>query len=121
MRSELFVALSSGLAHAAGAKSVDREIILRIDERCDARPACAARVDAERLDGVFVTVLGMNRFATAEVERLAASTNFLARQTDEMHLDATLFLIVERAMTKTPKVEVPTELAVDAREQIEVE
>jgi hypothetical protein len=51
-----------------GAKGMDREIILRIDERRGARPAGAEGVAAERLDRVFVAVLGMNGLAAAEIE-----------------------------------------------------
>src|SRR5215831_13675034 len=63
----------------------------------------------------------MNGFPAAEVERLAAGTNLLPRHADEMHLDAMLFLVVAREMAKTRKVEPSAKLAIDAREEVEVE
>jgi hypothetical protein len=44
-----------------------------------------------------------------------------ARAADEVHLDAAERLVVERAMAKRGEVEVAAELAVDARQEIEVE
>src|SRR5215468_10100756 len=108
-------------SHAAGAKSVDREVILRVDKCGGACPSGTAGMSAERFDGVFVAVLGMNGFAAAEVERLAAGANLLPRQTDEMHLDAALFRIVARVMAEGGRIELAAKLVIDAHEQIEVE
>src|SRR5262249_47907033 len=63
----------------------------------------------------------MNGLTAAKVERLAAGTNLLTHQADEMHLDTALFLVVARAMAKARNIKLSTKLAVDAHEQIEVE
>src|SRR6266852_7207601 len=114
-------ALRRSLRHAPGAKGMDGEVILRVNERRGARPAGAEGAAAERLDGVFVAVLGMNGLAAAEVERLAAGANPLPRQTDEMHLDAALFGVVAGAMAEGGRVELAAKLVIDARKQVEVE
>src|SRR2546422_5590792 len=98
-----------------GAKGMDGEVILCVHERGGAGPAGAAGVAAERLDGVFVAVLGVNALAAAEIERLAAGANPLPRQADEMHLDAALFGIVAGAMAESGGVELAAQLVVDSR------
>src|SRR2546428_3011976 len=100
-----------------GAKGMDGEVILCVHERGGGGPAGAAGVAAERLDGVFVAVLGVNALAAAEIERLAAGANPLPRQADEMHLDAALFGIVAGAMAESGGVELAPQLPIDAREQ----
>src|SRR5262249_10630090 len=112
---------SGSLHGAVGAKGMDGEVILRIEERCGAGPSGAAGAAAERLHGGFVAVLGVKGLAAAEVERLAAGANLLPRQTDEMHLDAALFGVVARVMAEGGRVELAAKLVIDAHEQIEVE
>jgi len=76
---------------------------------------------AEQFDGVFVAVLGVNGFAAAELDRLAADAHLVPDQADEMHLDPALVLIVEGAVAEIRRVERAGKLAIDAQEQVEVE
>src|ERR1700719_643862 len=85
---------------ALGAQRVDGEVVLGIHKGRGIRPSGAGGVAAEQVDGVLVAVLGVDGFAATELERLAAHPNLLARQADEMHLDAALSLIVAGAMAE---------------------
>ena len=63
----------------------------------------------------------MDRLPSAEVKRPPAYMHALLYETCEMHLDATVFLIVEGAMPKSPKIEIAIQFPINPQQQIEVE
>src|SRR5947209_5270149 len=63
----------------------------------------------------------MDRFAGAEIERAARDLHLLPFLAGEMHFDAMPLGIVEGMVAEACQVETAAELAVDAREQIEIE
>ena len=85
------------------------------------RPAGAARQRAEGFERVLVAVLGVDRLAGAEFDRAAGHPHLLALLAGEMHLDAMALGIVEGVVAEAVEVEIAAELAVDARQQVEVE
>src|ERR1700694_5773711 len=101
---------------ALGPERVDREIILPVHPGREIRPSGGDGMAAELLDGVFVAVLGMNGFAAAEFDRLAADPHFLPDQTDDMHLHPALLLIVEGTVAEIRRVERAGKLAIDAQQ-----
>src|SRR3954468_23092694 len=100
---------------------MNAEIIVRVGPDRRRRPAGAARQRAERLDRIFVAVLGVDGLAGAEVDALAAHLDALALQTRQMHLDARTLAVEERVMLEAGQIELGAELAVDARQQIAIE
>src|SRR5690349_24808584 len=97
------------------------EIVVRVGERRDRPPAGGLRELLERLDRVLVGILGVDRLAAREGEVAAGDTYGLRAQAFEMHLDAMIRRVVERAMAECGEVEVTPELAVHAAQDIEVE
>src|ERR1700693_1155805 len=76
------------------------EVVAFVAPGCDALPSGTGRVAAEQFHRIFVAVLGVDGFAAAELERLAADPDALARKTREMHLNPALVLIVEGAVAE---------------------
>src|SRR6478609_5162905 len=74
---------------------VHAEFLLGVGPHLGRRPAGAARQRAERLDRILIAVLGMNGFAGAEVDALAAHLDTLALQARQMHLDPRALAIEE--------------------------
>src|SRR5579862_677472 len=62
------------------------------------RPAAAAGQRLERLDRVFVAVLGVDRFAGAKIDRGAVNPHLLTSRTGEVHFDPALLAVVEGMM-----------------------
>src|SRR3990172_21814 len=87
----------------------------------DREPARGAREALEFRDGVFVRVLGMNALALGEHERASEHARDLVGEAPKVHLDAALALIVDRLVREAAQIEVAVKLAIDAREQIEIE
>ena len=63
----------------------------------------------------------MDRFAALEEKAVVADVDGVGRGGDEVHLDAAGERVVERVVREAPQVEVTAELAIDAREQIQIE
>ena len=63
----------------------------------------------------------MDRFAGAEIDRFTGHPHLLTFQAGEVHFDAMSFTIVKGVMLKHVEPEIPAELAVDARQQVEIE
>src|SRR5262245_59127096 len=72
-------------------------------------------------DRVLVRILRMYRFAGAKMEDASRQRYALLAHAYEVHLDASKRSIIESMMAKGIEVEVGTEFAIDAHEQIEVE
>src|SRR5690606_12348753 len=85
------------------------------------RPARLRREGPESLGRELVRILGVDGLARPEVEIPAEDLHALRMQADEMHLDPALRRVPARIMHETREVEIPSQLAVDPREQIEVE
>src|SRR5580692_12725960 len=62
------------------------------------RPAAAAGQRLERVDGVFVAVLGVDGLAGAEIDRRAIEAHLLPPRRGEVHLDAVMRGVVEGVM-----------------------
>src|SRR5262249_52285493 len=83
-----------------------------------------SRLPGERLERrviVLVRILSMDGLSLSEGERVAADVYALRAPADQMHLNAPLGLVVERAVPECREIEIAAELAVDAAEQVEVE
>ena len=63
----------------------------------------------------------MNRLPRFEIEASASDGNGLRFEADQMHLDAALNSVPSHIVGKAFQPEVTLELAIDAREQIQVE
>ena len=63
----------------------------------------------------------MNRLPRCEFEASAADDDGLRLEADQMHLDAALGCVPPHIVGKTVQPEVTLQLAIDAREQIQVE
>src|SRR5262245_52950624 len=99
---------------------VDREIRPRIGPYGDGVPPRAARERAEGVERVLVAVLGVDGLAGAEVDRAPGDSHLLPFLAGEVHLDAVTLGIVEGFVAEARQVEIGAELAVDAREQVEI-
>src|SRR5215813_1509515 len=109
-------------AHASRrGQRVDREVALRVSPDACRRPAGAARERTEGVDRVLVAVFGVDGFAGAEFDRASGDLHLLTFAARKVHFDATALAIVESVMTERVEIEVGSELAVDARKQVEVE
>src|SRR3954466_786453 len=106
---------------SGASERVDAEIVLRVGPHQDRRPPGAARQRAERFHRILVAVLGVNSFAGTEVDALAADPHLLALQACQMHLDARALAVEEGVMLEAGEVEFAAKLAIDARQQIEIE
>src|SRR5437588_4014147 len=100
---------------------VDRKLSSRIGPSGNRNPSRAARQRRKRFDRIFIAVLGMDGLAGAEIESSPRYLDLLPLLAGKMHFDAVALGIIEGLMTETCQVEVTAELAIDAREQIEVE
>src|SRR6185369_15831921 len=76
---------------------------------------------AEAADRILVRILGVDRLARLELEAVAPDAHALARERHEVHLDAAGRGIVEGVVLEALRVEVGAQLAVDAREEVQVE
>src|SRR6202034_2454368 len=85
------------------------------------QPAAASGQRLKRLDGIFVAVLGMDRFAGAKTERLAVDFHLLPLGAGEVHLDPVVLAIVTGVMLEGGQIEIGAELAIDPRQYIEIE
>ena len=63
----------------------------------------------------------MNRLSRLEIEAAADDDDGLRFEADQMHLDAALGCVPSRIVGKAVQPEVTLQLAIDAREQIQVE
>src|SRR5439155_15844126 len=70
---------------------------------------------------VLVAALGMDRLVGRKLDQVTRYVDRLSASAHEMHLDAAPLAVVERPMAERVDIEVRQELAIDAREQIEVE
>src|SRR5271156_4486299 len=85
------------------------------------RPAAAEGQRSEGVDGIFVTVLGVDGLAGTELDCFVADTHLLPPGAGEVHLNPMTFAVVEGVMLKGGEIEIGPQLAIDARQQIEVE
>ena len=85
---------------------------------CQPTPRASAPSDS---GAVFVAVLGVDGFAGAEFDCFAGHLHLLPLQAGKMHLDAVPLAVVEGVMLEAVELEIAAQLAVDAREQIEIE
>src|SRR5579863_7477189 len=72
---------------------------------------------AETFDAVFVTVLGVDRFARGKANRLAVQVHHLPLETHQKHLDAPGVRIVGRIVGKIVEVEIRIQFAIGASQQ----
>ena len=70
---------------------------------------------------VLVRKLRNDFFAAREMKLFASDMNRLSRLANEVHLDATVALVVNRPMPPERKIEVCAELAVRPNEKIQIE
>ena len=63
----------------------------------------------------------MDGLAGCELDDVTGNVDGLPPPAHEMHLDATALTVVERPMAERVNIEVSRELAIDTREQVEVE
>src|SRR5580704_7770198 len=94
---------------------------LAVGPRFQRQPAAALGQGAERLDRVFVAVLGVNGFAGTKLDRRVTHSDGLSLRAGKMHFDAAAFAVVEGVMLKGIEIEISAKLAIDTREQVEVE
>src|SRR5581483_5030295 len=107
--------------------SLRRYQLVHAEELERVRPG-AARLPVSRAgqvlelgDGVLVGALGGDRLAGSEWYPAAADLDALLLRADEMHLDAPVARVVDGPVLERREVEAGTELAIDARKQVEVE
>lgn len=85
--------------------------------RKPSRDGKAAQVAA----AILVRVFGADRFPFRDPEACSADTHTLIGAADEMHLDAARVRIVKGVVPEAIETEIACQLAVDARQKIEVE
>src|SRR5215207_10733903 len=100
---------------------MDAEIIVGVGPYRRRRPAHSARQRAKRVDRIFVAVFGVDGFAGAELDALAAYLDALALEARQVHLDARTVAVKEGMMLEAGRIELGAELAIDARQQVEIE
>src|SRR5712692_2013659 len=100
---------------------MDRKISAGIGPHADRRPSRSARQRAEGFERVLVAVFGVDGLAGAHLDGSAGDPHLLAPLAGEVHLDAVALGIVEGMVAEACEVEVAVELAIDARQQVEVE
>src|SRR4051794_22847160 len=66
-------------------------------------------------------VFGVNGLVRFEVDVASANSNALGPLANEAKVDSLEALVVEREMLELVEIEVPTELAVDSHQQVQVE
>ena len=72
---------------------------------------------SETFRRVFVGIFGHNFFAALEMKFVIAEVNRLIGFADQMHLDASRFGVVDRAMLPVIEIEVRAEFAIRSRQQ----
>src|ERR1700691_4324521 len=85
------------------------------------RPAAAMCERLKRLDRIFVAAFGVDGLAGAKLDGGAAHPHLLPLRAGKMHLDAAAAGVEESVVLERGEIEIGTELAIDAREQIEIE
>src|SRR5882672_12483576 len=70
---------------------------------------------------ILVGIFGVDGLAGAEADGATADPHPLPPETQQVHLDAAGRLVVERLVAERGEIEIGTELAVDARKQVEIE
>ena len=85
------------------------------------RPASGQRQRLETFDRVFVAVLGVNRFAEPEINGLAVDAHFLPLEAGKMHLDPAVVAVIAGMVLERGEVEIGVKLAIDPRQQVQVE
>src|SRR5262245_63563803 len=103
------------------AQRTDGKMLVRIGPPGRHGPAGAAGQRGERFDRVLVAVLGVDRLAGPELDGLAADLHLLAPDAGEMHLDARALAVEEGVMLEAFEIEIGAELAVDPRQDVEIE
>ncbi len=63
----------------------------------------------------------MDGLAGCELDHLSGDVDLLPPPAHQMHLDAAALVVVERPVAERVAIEVGTQLAIDAREQVEIE
>src|SRR5262245_38799001 len=112
---------ASHLRSFAEREGLDGKVFAGIGPGTNRQPAGATRERAKGFDTIFVAVLGMDRFARTKIHRLASNSYLLAFQAGEVHFDAVFFTIVKCMVLEHVERKIPTELAVDAHQQVEIE
>src|SRR5262249_10152882 len=85
------------------------------------RPASGQRQRLETFDRVFVAVFGVNRFAEPKIKGLAVDTHLLPLEARKVHLDPALLAVIASVMLERGEVEIGVKLAIDPRQQVQVE
>src|SRR5436190_22848091 len=116
-----FDCLTTQASSTLEGQSMDRKILTRVGPNSDGSPARAARQCHEVLERVFIAVLGMDGLFGGEIECAPGGSDVLAHLADEVHLDPVVLGIVEGAMVEGLEIEISVELAIDARQQVEIE
>ena len=99
-------------------EGLNRKQTVRVFPDPQRSPAITAGERAEGLDRIFVAVLGMDRFADAEVDGLSAYLNLLPLQAGKVHLDPVALTIEEGVMLELLGMKVGVKVTVDAGQQI---
>src|SRR5690348_15615666 len=99
---------------------MDGKQALGVRPAFDRIEAGAAGERAESGHRILVGIFGVNGLTGAELENAAADPDPLRPEAQQVHLDAPGRLVVERLVTERGEFEAGAELAIDAREQVEV-
>jgi len=75
------------------------------------------------LNGVLIRIFGMNGFASGEINRLSrfGDSHVLRPATAQVHLDASVLLVVEGKMDKGRHMKIGPEFAVHPVQQVQIE
>ena len=73
------------------------------------------------INRVFVRVFGEDRLACEKLEGMRSDLNRLPALTDKTQIDAMMVLIVKCPMRESLHAEIGAQLAIDSREQIQIE
>src|SRR6478735_7482042 len=111
----------TGEALALQRQDMDAEIIVGVGPYCRRSPARAARQRTKRVDRIFIAVLGVDGFAGAKLDALAAHLDALALEARQVHLDARTVAVKKGMMLEAGRIEFGVEFAIDACQQIEIE
>jgi osmoprotectant transport system permease protein len=98
-----------------------REILAVVRPDMAHRKPTGDREAAQVVPAVLVRVFAADRFPFRDCETFAADTHTLIGSADEMHLDTARRGIVKRVVPEAIEAEIAVQLAIDARQQIEVE
>ena len=100
---------------------MDAEQLVAVGPAVDRLETGLLRQRAEFVDCVFVGILGVDQLAGAEMKMPVGGRHGLLGEALHIELHPPFCLAVERDMRKTIEIEIAAELAVDPRQQVQVE